>query len=142
MFDCDLEDATIGAKWNEWIKGLDNYLKWVNVTDGERRKAALLHHAGIEIMRIYEALEKNGKSDDSETEDTYEDMKNKLANHFNPKKNRFYENHVFRTAKQEDGESLASFTAAILTHYLHRHTVNKCNPAFRIRTYIKPIQLA
>ncbi|RMZ99575.1 hypothetical protein BpHYR1_035165, partial [Brachionus plicatilis] len=35
MFDCDLEDTAVGPKWNEWVKGLDNYLKWVNVADDE-----------------------------------------------------------------------------------------------------------
>ena len=115
MFDCDLEDAAVGAKWNEWIKGLDNYLKWVNVVDGERKKAALLHHAGVEVMRIYEAVEKNHKDgkEDPETVDTYEDMKKKLADHFNPRKNRYYEKHIFRSTKQEEGESIASYATRL-----------------------------
>lgn len=66
MFDCDLEDTVVGPKWNEWVKGLDNYLKWVNVADDERIKAALLHHAWVEVMRIYEALEKNPKENEDD----------------------------------------------------------------------------
>ena len=42
MFDCDSEDAAVGAKWKEWIKGLEDYLKWVNVTDVERKIYVIL----------------------------------------------------------------------------------------------------
>ena len=115
MFECDLEDTAIGPKWNEWVKGLENYLKWLNVSDDERKKAALLHHAGVEVMRIYEAVEKNPRTegDASEKIDTFAEMKQKLANHFNPRKNRFYEKHTFRQARQEDGESIASFATRL-----------------------------
>ncbi|CAF0717682.1 unnamed protein product [Brachionus calyciflorus] len=114
MFDCDLEDTAVGPKWNEWVKELDNYLKWINITDDERKKAALLHHAGVEVFRIYEALEKNSQGDDgAQVVDSIDDMKKKLANHFNPIKNRYYEKHIFRNAKQEEGESIASYATRL-----------------------------
>ncbi|RMZ94467.1 hypothetical protein BpHYR1_017547, partial [Brachionus plicatilis] len=114
MFDCGMEDTAVGTKWNEWVKGLDNYLKWVNIIDDERKKAALLHHAGVDVFRIYDDVEKNLKPvNGQDVVDSYDDMKKKLASHFNPRKNRFYEKHVFRNTKQKDGESIAPYATRL-----------------------------
>ncbi|RMZ94547.1 hypothetical protein BpHYR1_030181, partial [Brachionus plicatilis] len=127
----------IGPKWNEWVKGLDNYLKWINVVEEDRRKAALLHHAGVEVMRIYETMEKNiaikrkteidgvEREIEDEVIDDYEAMKKKLQNHFNPRKNTYYERLTFRQARQEEGEAIASFATRLrnLAKYCGFHDI-------------------
>ena len=105
MFQCDLIDILIGPKWNEWINGLDNYLKLVNIVDDSLKKATLLYYAGDEVLKIYKKISE-GKNRNL---DSYEEMKEKLSNHFSPKRNIYYKKHIFRQVKQEDGESIASY---------------------------------
>ena len=52
-----------------------------------------------------------------------------LATHFNPEKNRFFENHVFRRAKDEDGEFLVS--CSIWLRKLSEYCDSKCYNVYR-----------
>lgn len=115
-FDCDLSSSIVGIKWNEWLDGLQNYLGFVNITEDRRKIAALLHHAGLEVVKMYRTVEQNAPDADNETRiDTFEDVKRKISSYFNPRKNLWFERHNFRQAKQEVGESIAAFATRLRT---------------------------
>jgi len=59
QFNCDLDNPSIGPKWLQWVEELELYLTFVNITNDGRMKAALLHHAGSEIGKIYKTLQQN-----------------------------------------------------------------------------------
>lgn len=54
-------------------------------------------------------------------------MKKKLSDHFNPRKNLFYEKHAFRQVRQEEGESIASYATRLrnLAKHCDFHDVNR-----------------
>ncbi|RNA21453.1 Transposon Tf2-9 poly [Brachionus plicatilis] len=113
VFDCDVDDPLVGTKWTEWLDGLENYLTWLNVADDKRKVAALFHHAGREISRIYKSMPPNELVDNMPRVDKFEDIKKKINDYLNPRKNVFYEIHKFRQAKQECGESIAGYVTRL-----------------------------
>ncbi|RNA33104.1 Retrovirus-related Pol poly from transposon, partial [Brachionus plicatilis] len=78
-------------------------------TDDKRKVAALFHHAGREISRIYKSMSPNELVDNMPRVDKFEDIKKKINDYLNLKKNVFYEIHKFKQAKQESGESIAGY---------------------------------
>ena len=94
-FECDLDDPNVGPQWTEWLEDLEQFLTFVNVTADERKKAALLHHAGVSIAKIYRTVEfkalpyQTPVEEDSNVRpvDQYVDVKRKLSSYFNPKQN-------------------------------------------------------
>ena len=60
-FECDLDEPSVGPKWIEWLEDLELYLTFVNIANDDRKKAALLHHAGVHIAKIYKTIQQNGK---------------------------------------------------------------------------------
>jgi len=126
-FESDLDDPSVGPKWIEWLDELELYLVFVNIANDERKKAALLHHAGSSISKIYRTVQLNPLPDPAAAEgegnqrpiDTYNDVKRKMSAYFNPKKNKYFEVHTFRQAKQLKGETLDNYATRLrqLSHY-------------------------
>ena len=44
-FDPDIEPHTVGSRWEKWLDRFENYLVAMDITDGKRQKALLLHFA-------------------------------------------------------------------------------------------------
>ena len=68
---------------------LDNLLTGLNITDNDRKRALLLHHAGERVYDIY----------DADSEATFDATKKVLDEYFSPKINEQMENK-FRQYKQ------------------------------------------
>ena len=79
-----------------------------------KKKAFLLHTAGIEVQELYETLMDPGT--DTLKEDTateYEKTVHTLNVYFVTKLNEPYERHVFRSMTQQDGETVDQFIARL-----------------------------
>ena len=57
-FECELDDPSIGPKWTEWLEELEIFLTFVNISNDGRKIAALLHHAGQGIVKIYKTKQR------------------------------------------------------------------------------------
>ncbi|XP_045167266.2 uncharacterized protein LOC123530556 [Mercenaria mercenaria] len=93
--------------WTEWIDELELELRFLEITDPQKKKDALLLYGGKEIRK----LEKN--LTDPETGDRYEKLMSKLSEHFAPKKNIYYNRYIFLKMRPEPGESTGSYAARL-----------------------------
>ncbi|XP_013385929.1 uncharacterized protein K02A2.6-like [Lingula anatina] len=101
-----------GIRWEKWIKRLDNFIVSENITIDAQKKALLLHLAGEEVFELSETI---GVVDD----DDFTDTKQKLTQHFLPRRNVEYEVYVFRQATQLPSETLDAFCARLKTLSKH-----------------------
>ena len=134
-FECDIDDPSVGPKWSEWLEDLELYLAFVNITNDDRKKAALLHHAGTNITKMYRTVQQNPLPDPTAAEgdtnirpvDAYADVKRKLTAYFNPKRNAFFEKHTFRQARQLAGETLDNYATRLrqLSQYCEFGNINQ-----------------
>ena len=78
-FSVSSEYTTLGQLWKKWVQSLEFYLAASNITDSARKRAVLLHLAGLEVQDIFLTLTDTGV--------TYETALAKLTEYFTPKKN-------------------------------------------------------
>ncbi len=102
-FDPTSDPTSLAQRWERWIRGLENMLNGMNISDVKQRRCLLLHYAGAETCDIFETLTDTGAEDD------YDSAKAALLLYFTPKKNVDYEIHVFRHAIQEADENIDAF---------------------------------
>ena len=72
-----------------------------------QRRALLLHSAGEDVQEIFETLADTGTAAD------YAKAEKALNDYFIPKVNSTYQNHVFRSMEQQDGETVAQFVTRL-----------------------------
>lgn len=101
-FDPHGEPSSTGQRWEKWLHRFENFIVDANIKDKKQEKAMLLHYAGEAVYDIFEALE-------GTTEDDIEKVKKRLTDHFKPKKNIIFKQHVFRQANQQEGESITQY---------------------------------
>lgn len=77
IFDPFIDAENVETRWKSWLLRFENFLIAVNITNDERKKALLLHHAGEYVFNIYEKIFKQN--------DKYVDIIRKLNNHFRQK---------------------------------------------------------
>ena len=93
-FDPAIEPHTVGSRWEKWLDRFENYLVAMDITDGKRQKALLLHFAGESVFQTYESLQ-------GEDTTTYEQCKTKLSGHFAPMVHEQYAMFEFHSATQQ-----------------------------------------
>lgn len=106
-FNPEVDKASLGPRWCKWLSRFENYLVAMNISNSERKKALLLHYAGESVHDIYDTMK--------DDEDEYDDVKKKLTDYFEPKKNVLYEIFNFRQAKQMEDESIDSYVTRLRT---------------------------
>ena len=80
-----------------------------------QRRALILHSAGEAVQEIFETLADTGEAKD------YEKAVKALNDYFIPKVNSTYQNHLFRSMEQQDGETVAQFVTRL------RQVVKDCD---------------
>ncbi len=88
-------DGNTGPRWKKWVTRLERLLTAMNI---------MLHFAGPEVDEIFDTLE------DTEAETDYKDAAGKLTEYFAPQTNIACEVYNFRQARQNQGESLDSYS--------------------------------
>lgn len=104
-FDVTGEQSNISTRWTKWKKSFEYYLTATGVTDGDQKRALLLHLIGQDSQDIFETFEDTG--------DTYENAVAKFDEYFLPKKNDAFERHIFRKCKQNEGESVDAYVTRL-----------------------------
>ena len=105
-FDFEADKSTAGPRWEKWCARLENLLTGLKITDGDRKRALLLHYAGERACDIYDAEKKDKGTDNTAT-------KKVLNDYFCPKINEQMEIYKFRQYKQRDDQTLDEFVTEI-----------------------------
>jgi hypothetical protein len=105
QFNVHEDPASVGIRWEKWLRRFDNLLIALGISDGKRQRALLFHYAGSEVADIYDTFPEKEKG----KEDEYSRAAELLTQYFLPKKNIEYEVHVFRQAKQMTDETMDKF---------------------------------
>lgn len=121
-FDPHGEPSGVGRRWQRWLKSFSVYadskglLIAADKADNKiQRRALLLHSAGEAVQEIFETLTDTGEAKD------YEKAVKALNDYFIPKVNSTYQNHLFRSMEQQDGETVAQFVTRL------RQVVKDCD---------------
>ena len=121
-FDPHGEPSGVGRRWQRWLKSFLVYadskglLIAADKADNKvQRRALLLHSAGEAVQEIFETLTDTGEAK------YYEKAVKALNDYFIPKVNSTYENHLFRSMEQHDGETVAQFVTRL------RQVVKDCD---------------
>ena len=88
-FDTESEPTSLDVQWKKWILRLGNLFVALEIKDKVGQKALLLHYGGANLADIYYTL---ASEDDKE----YQQVKEKLQAHFEPKLNFTFETYNFR----------------------------------------------
>ena len=109
VFDTQTDPTSIGPRWRKLMVRFENRIKAMNLTDPERKLALLLDYAGDDVHDDYLALTvppAAGGNNPPPGNDIYSRSVVALNNHYAPHVQREYEIFSFRTAKQEENETL------------------------------------
>ena len=55
-FDINQDPNSLGIQWKKWVQRLENLFVALDIGDGVRKKALLLHYGGIDLSDIYYTL--------------------------------------------------------------------------------------
>ena len=111
-FDVSGEPASIGTRWEKWLRGFKRFAIAKGVTDDVQKKNLLLVCAGPEVQDLYDGLNPGDDDDDDETEEGEEAVSkfqatvDLLTGHFVPQVNVPFERHLFKQMSPEIGESV------------------------------------
>ena len=121
-FDLHGEPSGVGRRRRRWLKSFSVYadskglLIQADKADNKiQRRALLLHSAGEAVQEIFETLADTGEAKD------YEKAVKVLNDYFISKVNSTYQNHLFRSMEQQDGETVAQFVTRL------RQVVKDCD---------------
>ena len=113
-FDTESEPTSLGIKWKKLILRLENLFVALDIKDQARQKSLLLHYGGANLSDIYYTL---ASEDDKE----YQQVKEKLEAHFEPKVNVTFETYNFQQLAQEQDESVDKFVTRL------REAASRCD---------------
>ena len=121
-FDPHGDPSNVGRRWRRWLKSFCLYadskgliIQTDSADNKVQRRALLLHSAGEDVQEIFETLADTGAAAD------YAKAEKALNDYFIPKVNSTYQNHVFRSMEQQDGETVAQFVTRL------KQVVEDCN---------------
>ena len=115
-FDVSGDENTVHQRWIKWTRALQYKIDATGVTKNERKKAMLLHYAGMEIQEIWETLPEG--STDAEIpagENSYTACVKALKAHFKPVLNFAFERREFHALRPRSGETTSMFCTRLQT---------------------------
>lgn len=112
-FNCAGSTAEVATRWTKWVRAFELYVEAKGITETKRKKAMLLHCAGLDVQDIYFTLEEQQDPSQDDTDDEYKKSLDILTKHFTPQVNTLYERHVFRNMQQNDNETVAQFVVRL-----------------------------
>jgi len=90
-FDCCGDSTSVGPRWRQWRKAFQFYVHGRGITAAARRKALLLHCAGMEVQGIFETLTDPGVPEGEEEDNVYKAALRTLDAYLTPQVNVPYE---------------------------------------------------
>ena len=113
-FDPHGDPSNVGRRWRRWLKCFCLYAdsKGLKIQEDSadnkvQRRAFLLHLAGVDVQEIFETLADTGAAADCAK------AEKALNDYFIPNVNSTFQNHVFRSMEQQDGETVAQFVTRL-----------------------------
>lgn len=100
------------SSWIQWKRAFEIYLEVAAVTDDRKKRTLLLHCGGIQLQNVFYGLpetEYEVREGTGQVRSGYETAIMRLDEYFAPKLNAYYERHLFRNLKQEEGETFDGF---------------------------------
>ncbi|XP_047474266.1 uncharacterized protein LOC125028804 isoform X4 [Penaeus chinensis] len=101
------EASSVSKRWKDWLAAFEIYLDVANVGKDSRKRALLLHTAGLEVQEICRGLFSNSAVA------TYTDLVTALNKHFIPVGNFRHERFVFNSCAQKQDESVSAYTTRL-----------------------------
>lgn len=121
-FDSMGDQANVGPRWRRWLASFELYAdsKGLIVEDGndrnrQRRRALLLHSAGMDVQDVFLTLDNTGGVKDFDLAVTA------LNNHFVPKASESHARHKFKQTVPKPGETVQQYVVRLKT------AVRDCN---------------
>jgi hypothetical protein len=109
----DESRGTAATRWTVWIRDFEVFMIAAGINKGAQKKATLLHVVGKAARDIYYSK--------AEDDDTYNDVKDTLADHFTPLRNVDFEIYKFSQLKQREQEAFDDFMVRL------RETAARCD---------------
>ena len=104
-FDPFGEPAKLHQRWTSWLRAFELFADASGCESPIQRKQLLLHCAGTATQDIFYTFDP--------TPSGYEDTKKALQAYFKPTQNIPYNRHLFRQAKQNEGETILQFVTRL-----------------------------
>ena len=104
-FDPHGDAASVFQRWERWLRSFELFAAATGCADDKQKRQLLLHSAGQDTQDIFFTFE--------DQPDGYQASADALSQYFRPSKNLPYQRHLFRQAKQNDGESVAQFVTRL-----------------------------
>ncbi|XP_064617193.1 uncharacterized protein LOC135481275 [Liolophura sinensis] len=104
-FDVHSDPSSIAQRWTKYVRRFQNLLVAMDIADKKRQRALLIHYGGEEVSDILDTLPDTGEDLEGALE--------KLNPHFNPRRNIDYETYVFRSTKQNVGETMETYSTRL-----------------------------
>ena len=110
--------SQVAERWRQWKRSYQYYVDGKGITNPSRKKAQLLHLAGMEVQDIYEDLPDPGPLN-ADQDNEYVVCLRTLDAHFRTKENVPYERHVFRQLTPTKGETADKFLVRLRKQARH-----------------------
>ena len=110
--------SQVAERWRQWKRSYQYYIDGKGNTNAGRKKAQLLHLAGMEVQDIFEDLPDPGPVS-AEEDDVFKVCLRKLDAHFRAEDNVPYERHVFRQLAPTPGETADKFMVRLRKQARH-----------------------
>ena len=95
--------------FEDWLERLEMSFLANGVADQDKKKASLISLGGPELYKLAKSLTSPHKP----SEKTFDELKNTLQEHLNPKGNIIMERFKFNSRVREQGESVSDFIAEL-----------------------------
>ena len=108
-FRTDLDPASLGENWKYWLEEFEYELYLQRVTDDNDKIMCLKRYGGRELRLIVKYL----PSTEQKGNNTYEEVKRKLNQHFKPKQNKQHAKYLFKRMKLENNETITEYAVRL-----------------------------
>ena len=110
--------SQVAERWRQWKRSYQYYVDGKGITNPSRKKAQLLHLAGMEVQDIYEDLPDPGPLN-ADQDNEYVVCLQTLDAHFRTEENVPYERHVFRQLTPTKEETADKFLVRLRKQARH-----------------------
>ena len=99
------DSSNLDKRWKLYREEINLFLLASGISNDAQKRAVLLHMSGPQVREVFNTLEDTGTS--------YDQACQRLDEYFLPKKNLIYERWCFRSTKQMEAESCATYVTRL-----------------------------
>ena len=115
-FEVSGDENTVTQRWIKWVRALQYKIDASGITKNERKRAMLLHYAGLEVQEIWATLEETVESEGIPPGgNVFTACVNALTEFFKPVLNYAFERREFHALRPRPSESTTQFCTRLQT---------------------------